>query len=48
MDSAYMNVLMDLAGLNKMMWLKLSPSNKNPSEFAYYYLNTVLKVRGVP
>ena len=32
----------------KMMWLKLFSSNKNPSEFAYYYLNTVWKVRGVP
>ena len=32
----------------KMLWLKLSPSNKNPSEIAYYYINTVLKVGGVP
>ena len=32
----------------KMPWLKLSPSNKNPSEIAYYYLNTVLKVGAVP
>ena len=32
----------------KMLWLKLSPSNKNPSEIAYYYLNTVLKVGAVP
>ena len=31
-----------------MLWLKLSPSNKNPSEIAYYYINTVLKVGGVP
>ena len=30
-----------------MLWLKLSPSNKSPSEVAYYYLNTVLKVCGV-
>ena len=32
----------------KMFWLKLSSSNKNPSEIAYYYINTVLKVGGVP
>ena len=31
----------------KMVWLQLSPSNKNPSEIAYYYINTVLKVGGV-
>ena len=31
----------------KMLWLNLSPSNKNPSEIAYYYINTVLKVGGV-
>ena len=31
-----------------MFWLKLSSSNKNPSEIAYYYINTVLKVGGVP
>ena len=28
----------------KMLCLKLSPSNKNPSEIAHYYFNTVLKV----
>ena len=32
----------------KMLCLKLSPSNKNPSEITYYYINTVLKVGGVP
>ena len=32
----------------KMLWLKLSASNKNPSEIAYYYINTGLKVDGVP
>ena len=32
----------------KILWLKLSPSNKNPSEMVHYYLNTVLKVGGVP
>ena len=32
----------------KMLWLKLSPSNKNPSKIAYYYINTVLKVGVVP
>ena len=32
----------------KMLWLKLSLSNKNPSETAYYYLNTVLIVGSVP
>ena len=31
----------------KMVWLQLSLSNKNPSEIAYYYINTVLKVGGV-
>ena len=31
-----------------MLYLKLFPSNKNPSEIAYYYLNTVSKVGGVP
>ena len=30
-----------------MLRLNLSPSNKNPSEIAYYYLNAVLKVCGV-
>ena len=32
----------------KMVWLQLSPSNKNPSEIAYYYINTVLKFDRVP
>ena len=32
----------------KMQWLKLFPSDKNPSEITYYYLNTVLKIGGVP
>ena len=32
----------------KMLCLKLSPSNKNPSEIACYYINTVFKVGGVP
>ena len=32
----------------KMLWLNLSPSNKNRPEIAFYYLNTVSKVGGVP
>ena len=31
----------------KMMWLKLSPSNKNPLEIAYCYLNMMSKIDGV-
>ena len=32
----------------KIIWLKLSPSNKNPAEIAHHYLTTVKEVNGFP
>ena len=32
----------------KILWLHVSPSNKNPEEVAHLYLNTVKKADGVP
>lgn len=32
----------------KILWLKVASSNNNPSQIAYYYLNTVQNIEGCP